>query len=229
MARPISFDPDSVLDEAMSLFWTRGYHRVSVEDIVQNTGLNRHSLYTRFGSKFGLLKAVLDRYEEAVLTRVRAILSAGGSTRERLAELLSLRGSTPRNGHAVRESNGRAYEAHAEAPAMLVERHETLAACEHADDELDFWDDVRRRGCLAMRLAAELRDTHVELAQDVSHFGSELESLVTSVLRQGQDRGEVRRDRDPQDLASVLVGGFLLPVVYAPAAQRTEAFLCVLD
>ena len=96
MARPLSFDPDLALEKAMDLFWSRGYHRVSVEDIVRVTGLNRHSLYSRFGSKYGLLVAALKHYRQAVLHRIESILNEPAlSPRERINRLFGVRQDHP--------------------------------------------------------------------------------------------------------------------------------------
>ncbi len=62
MARPRRFDYDHALDKAMRLFWERGYHDASVDDLVQSTGMNRHSLYALFGGKRELFLESLRRY-----------------------------------------------------------------------------------------------------------------------------------------------------------------------
>lgn len=91
MARPITFDPDEALDQALEVFWTRGYHDTSVEDIVQASGLNRHSLYARYGSKLGLLRAVTTRYREQARQRIEALLDSSGAAPDQVAALLALR------------------------------------------------------------------------------------------------------------------------------------------
>ena len=46
----------------MNLFWKQGFHATSMQDIVQNVGLSRSSLYESFGSKQGLFdQALRDR------------------------------------------------------------------------------------------------------------------------------------------------------------------------
>jgi TetR/AcrR family transcriptional repressor of nem operon len=91
MARPISFDPEEALDRAMDLFWERGYREVSVDDLVQQTGLNRHSLYGRYGSKYGLACAALQRYCDESLARLTEVLNHSGSPTERLKRFFALR------------------------------------------------------------------------------------------------------------------------------------------
>jgi len=91
MARPLSHDPDVALDRAVDLFWTRGYQALSVDDIVRETGINRHSLYARYGNKFGLLQAALDRYCEHTLAHLRAAVTVPGTPRQRIENLYRLR------------------------------------------------------------------------------------------------------------------------------------------
>lgn len=62
MARPKTFDRDDVLERAMQLFWTRGYERTSIQDLVEAMGINRGSLYDTFIDKESLYREALERY-----------------------------------------------------------------------------------------------------------------------------------------------------------------------
>ncbi|NMM45937.1 TetR/AcrR family transcriptional regulator [Rhodospirillaceae bacterium KN72] len=64
MARTKSFDPDTVLDKAVEVFWSRGFEAASVEDLVAGTGVNRASLYGTFGDKKDLFLKAIDRYND---------------------------------------------------------------------------------------------------------------------------------------------------------------------
>lgn len=66
MARPREFDETDVLDRALTAFWEKGYDGTSMEDLVQETGLGRASLYGAFGDKEQLFRRVLDHYIEKV-------------------------------------------------------------------------------------------------------------------------------------------------------------------
>ena len=62
IGRPLGFDPDHVLEIAMTLFWEHGYDGVSISDLTAATGINRRSLYATFGSKEQLFYRAVDRY-----------------------------------------------------------------------------------------------------------------------------------------------------------------------
>src|ERR1700742_4627010 len=62
VGRPREFDPDTVLETAMLLFWEHGFEGVSISDLTDATGINRRSLYAEFGSKEALFRLAVQRY-----------------------------------------------------------------------------------------------------------------------------------------------------------------------
>lgn len=62
--RPWSFDREEAVEKAMRLFWRSGYEGVSIGDLTKEIGVAPPSIYGAFGSKAGLYKEALDRYEE---------------------------------------------------------------------------------------------------------------------------------------------------------------------
>jgi TetR/AcrR family transcriptional regulator, transcriptional repressor for nem operon len=62
MARTREFDTDAVVEDAMGVFWRKGYAETSIQDLVEATGVGRGSLYAAFGSKDGLYEAALTHY-----------------------------------------------------------------------------------------------------------------------------------------------------------------------
>jgi len=60
--RPISFDKDAALEEAMLLFWERGFEGTSMADLTQAMGLNPSSIYAAFGDKHALFSLAVKRY-----------------------------------------------------------------------------------------------------------------------------------------------------------------------
>jgi len=60
--RPRAFDADRALDDAMRVFWRKGYNGTALSDLTQAMGINRPSLYAAFGNKEKLFLRALDRY-----------------------------------------------------------------------------------------------------------------------------------------------------------------------
>jgi TetR/AcrR family transcriptional repressor of nem operon len=85
MVRSKEFDPQAALDEAVQLFWERGYHATSVQDLVERLGVNRQSLYDTFGGKDQLYHAALERYRAVAAEPIRKALERDGPVREVLA------------------------------------------------------------------------------------------------------------------------------------------------
>src|SRR5256885_10042157 len=65
---------DERLDRAVSLFWERGYYDVSVDELVNRTGLHRAAVYGQFGSRQRLFEAALRRYRETIVANFFAEL-----------------------------------------------------------------------------------------------------------------------------------------------------------
>ncbi len=74
MARPLAFDPDEKLHQAMMLFWQRGYEATSLKDLVETLEINRFSLYNTFGDKQALFLKALEHYEQKVFGHLLSIL-----------------------------------------------------------------------------------------------------------------------------------------------------------
>ncbi len=64
MARPKSYQRGEVIDQALNVFWDKGYAATSLSDLMTSTGLNKRSLYNEFGNKEKLFLEVLNRYQE---------------------------------------------------------------------------------------------------------------------------------------------------------------------
>jgi AcrR family transcriptional regulator len=69
--RPREFDVNQVLDRALHVFWRKGYEGATLPDLTKAMGINRPSLYAAFGSKEGLFRKALDRYDEGPAAYVR--------------------------------------------------------------------------------------------------------------------------------------------------------------
>jgi len=79
MPRTIEFDRDEVLFKAMLLFNEKGYSACSVQNLLDETGLNRGSLYASFGDKHSLYLETLDLYERLFVREFEKFLLTGES------------------------------------------------------------------------------------------------------------------------------------------------------
>jgi len=70
MARPLAFNPEEKLHQAMMLFWRRGYEATSMQELVAELEINRFSLYNTFGDKQALFAQSVELYEEKVFGRL---------------------------------------------------------------------------------------------------------------------------------------------------------------
>src|SRR4249920_3479788 len=78
MVRNKQFDKHAALDEAMELFWEKGYHATSIQDLVDRLGVNRQSLYDTYGGKDQLFLSALERYRELQGAPLRRTLEREG-------------------------------------------------------------------------------------------------------------------------------------------------------
>lgn len=82
------FDIDEVLDEAMQVFWARGYEATSMQELVDRTGVNRGSLYATYGDKRALFLAAMHMYDEKMRRKLLAKLETAYGPREAIRQLL---------------------------------------------------------------------------------------------------------------------------------------------
>src|SRR4051794_6533669 len=64
-----------ILDAAASLIVAGGYHSISVDHIADKAGVSRRTVYDQFGSKRGVLEAIVERIGEEGLPELRAAIS----------------------------------------------------------------------------------------------------------------------------------------------------------
>ena len=62
MPKEILFDEQVALQQAMELFWTKGYNGTSMDELTKATGLSRSSIYNTFGGKHALFMRCLQFY-----------------------------------------------------------------------------------------------------------------------------------------------------------------------
>ncbi|UED75241.1 TetR/AcrR family transcriptional regulator [Brevibacillus sp. DP1.3A] len=84
MSRNKSFEIPKVLDLAIDVFWHKGYVGCSMQDLVEQLGLSRSSIYETFGSKEDLYLQALERYDRQSKQILAAILYEQGPAKELL-------------------------------------------------------------------------------------------------------------------------------------------------
>ncbi len=62
MARPREFDPNDVLKTAVDVFWEKGYHNGSVDEVVKRSGVAKYGIYGTFGTKRELFLKALAQF-----------------------------------------------------------------------------------------------------------------------------------------------------------------------
>ena len=65
MARSVEFNECEIIDKAMNVFWEKGYHATSMQDLVDAMQINRSSLYNTIGDKHCLFIKCVTSYVEA--------------------------------------------------------------------------------------------------------------------------------------------------------------------
>lgn len=71
-----SFDEETAVENAMQVFWEKGFEPASIADLLAETGLNKGSLYNAFGGKQQLFVRALQKYDrerQAMLAKQEAL------------------------------------------------------------------------------------------------------------------------------------------------------------
>jgi TetR/AcrR family transcriptional repressor of nem operon len=75
MPRQKEYRKKDVLNASTQIFWKKGYKGTSMNDLVEATGLNKHSMYSEFGSKEGLFLSCIEHYAEETNKDLFSILT----------------------------------------------------------------------------------------------------------------------------------------------------------
>ena len=87
MARTRAFNEEEVLQKAIHLFWEKGYHGTSMDDLVKAMGITRASLYNTFNNKRQLYERALQTYRHTNNRQVFQLLERGEPTIATLGQL----------------------------------------------------------------------------------------------------------------------------------------------
>lgn len=98
VGRPIEFDPDKALEQAIEVFWDKGYAATSMSDLLAAMNLSKSSLYQTFGSKQQLFTRCLDHYGKGSAMELRTQLGDASSAKDFLHTFFYSRIHTPPKG-----------------------------------------------------------------------------------------------------------------------------------
>ena len=79
---------DRIVAAADALFYTRGIREVSVDNVAEQAGVTKKTLYYHFRSKDDLIAAYLEARHEPALARYREWAGEDGAMVERLIDAL---------------------------------------------------------------------------------------------------------------------------------------------
>ena len=74
MSRPREFNTDEALEQALQVFWSKGYEATSLCDLICAMGISKSSFYDTFGSKRELFLSAIDRYDSTMACRLIDVL-----------------------------------------------------------------------------------------------------------------------------------------------------------
>ncbi|REE95031.1 TetR/AcrR family transcriptional regulator [Thermomonospora umbrina] len=179
--RPRTFDPDTALEQALSLFWERGYEGTTLSDLAESMGIASASIYACFGSKADLFRQVMERYGTTY----------GGPPRRALTEHPTARAAIDAMLRATIEQITRPDAPHycmliLAAPTGAVENHEVR----------EFLADIRRSQFTAIkeRLEQGLADGDLTVPDDaVAAIARYYATVVQGLSVQARD-GATRDD-----------------------------------
>lgn len=166
--RPRSFCDETALDQALTLFWQRGYPGTSYTDLCAVTGLNKPSLYAAFGNKESMFLAALDRYRCRHVLPALAALEAEPDAREAVRGLLQ--STVGRFTHGPGGCMIATNAACTQAPDMPPDVAQALAAT-----------GLETRAALAARLARAQAEGQLAAATDIPALIGFIETVVTGL------------------------------------------------
>ncbi|MDF7814765.1 TetR/AcrR family transcriptional regulator [Hymenobacter sp. YC55] len=88
MARNVEFIPQEKVEKALHVFWQKGYHATSMQDLVDAMQINRSSLYNSFQDKHSLFLECLRSYAELSRNAYEAVVRQQGPSALQALDLL---------------------------------------------------------------------------------------------------------------------------------------------
>ncbi|MDI1255279.1 MAG: TetR/AcrR family transcriptional regulator [Flavobacterium sp.] len=88
MARSVEFIECEIIEKAMNVFWEKGYHGTSMQDLVEAMQINRSSLYNTIGDKHALFMKCVTSYAEAGIRETKEKIAKESSSLQALINVI---------------------------------------------------------------------------------------------------------------------------------------------
>ncbi len=88
--KPLSFDREKVLSEALALFWKKGFHNTGMAELLAHLGIQRQSFYNTFGSKEKVYLEAVTLYARNVTEEIIAVLDQPGNPLDNVRQVLDM-------------------------------------------------------------------------------------------------------------------------------------------
>jgi TetR/AcrR family transcriptional regulator, transcriptional repressor for nem operon len=89
LARNREFNEIVVIEKAVNLFWNKGYNAVSTQDLIDDFGISRSSMYGAFKDKRSLFILALQHYRQTETQKMLSVLNSESSLIEKLSTWLT--------------------------------------------------------------------------------------------------------------------------------------------
>ena len=144
--RPLSFDRDAALQQAMLTFWRYGYETTSIVDLTTAMGVTAPSLYTAFGDKKRLFLEAAHHYAgdpEVIARAIDGAPAAYDAAREMLtAAATAYTGETTPKGCLLASATASGSASSAEVQRAVANIRQRIEACLRARIERDVTANV---------------------------------------------------------------------------------------
>jgi TetR/AcrR family transcriptional repressor of nem operon len=121
--RPKHFDESKTLEQAMELFWVKGYDCTGISDLEKTLGIGRQSIYNTFGDKRSLFLKAFNHYAQTRSGAMVALLKDAGTAQQRidrfLTALIEAQCSDKRSGCLLANSVSSSIQSDPEAAAIV--------------------------------------------------------------------------------------------------------------
>lgn len=180
--RPLSFDRDTALHQAMLLFWRHGYEATSLSNLTAAMGVTPPSIYAAFGDKKRLFLEAVDRYLAGPGTAERFIEDAP-TARDAAWGMLQ--------GSAVKFTGG-------ETPPGCLLASAAISCSAEAADVQEALAAIRHgiEACLARRIVAATRTGELPPDTDAEALAGHVMAVIggmSTLARDGAGREKLLR------------------------------------